>query len=141
MGLARKVVTLVASIYIYGHSLNGIQTLGLVVSFSAMISGFFEKKGGHGHGHGHGPPGGGGTGGAQANRPGGNNQLSLVSQQQEKERVRFESKPLLSDTDEGGADEEEGRGGAASPQPGRGGKGGGAVGKVASAPQLTRTSI
>lgn len=49
-----QVVTLVASIYIYGHSLNGIQTLGLVVSFSAMISGFFEKKGKGGHGHGHG---------------------------------------------------------------------------------------
>eukprot|EP00952_Eustigmatos_sp_NYUAD-ZCMA_P005271 23073-Eustigmatos_ZCMA.PRE.1 len=43
MGLARKVVTLVASIYIYGHSLNGIQTLGLVVAFAAMISGFFDK--------------------------------------------------------------------------------------------------
>lgn len=54
IGLARKVTTLVASIYFYGHVLNSTQSLGLVVCISAMILNFMGKgaKGGHGHGHG-----------------------------------------------------------------------------------------
>ncbi len=55
IGLARKVATLVASIYFYGHSLSKIQAVGLVISIGAMVNDFFgkkDKKGGHGHGHG-----------------------------------------------------------------------------------------
>lgn len=55
IGLARKVTTLVASIYIYGHLLNGVQTTGLVISVGAMVMNFWGKKKGGG-GHGHGPP-------------------------------------------------------------------------------------
>jgi len=55
IGLARKVTTLVASIYIYGHLLNGVQTTGLVISVGAMVMNFWGKKQGGG-GHGHGPP-------------------------------------------------------------------------------------
>lgn len=55
IGLARKVTTLVASIYIYGHYLNGVQTTGLVISVGAMVMNFLGKKKGGG-GHGHGPP-------------------------------------------------------------------------------------
>lgn len=53
IGLARKVATLVASIYFYGHHLNGIQFTGLVISVTAMILGFMvkSKKGDDGHGH------------------------------------------------------------------------------------------
>ena len=56
IGLSRKVTTLVASIYIYGHQLNAIQALGLVIAVGAMIMNFMGKKGknkGHGHGGGH----------------------------------------------------------------------------------------
>ena len=56
IGLARKVATLVASIYFYGHSLSKIQAFGLLISIGAMVNDFFgkkDKKGGHGHG-GHG---------------------------------------------------------------------------------------
>jgi UDP-galactose transporter B1 len=57
IGLSRKVTTLVASIYFYGHHLNGIQFTGLLVSVTAMVMNFMgkSKKGGHGHGH-HEPP-------------------------------------------------------------------------------------
>ncbi|KAL7534226.1 hypothetical protein ACHAXR_005744 [Thalassiosira sp. AJA248-18] len=56
IGLARKVTTLVASIYFYGHHLNKVQAAGLVVCIGAMVNDFFGKKGkkGGGHGHGHG---------------------------------------------------------------------------------------
>lgn len=51
IGLARKVTTLVASIYFYGHVLNGTQFTGLLISVSAMVLNFMgkSKKGGHGH--------------------------------------------------------------------------------------------
>lgn len=53
IGLARKVTTLVASIYFYGHTLNMTQFTGLVISVGAMVMNFMGKKGGkHGHGHG-----------------------------------------------------------------------------------------
>jgi UDP-galactose transporter B1 len=56
IGLARKVTTLVASIYFYGHHLNKVQFFGLVVCIGAMVNDFFGKKGNKGgHGHGHGP--------------------------------------------------------------------------------------
>jgi UDP-galactose transporter B1 len=55
IGLSRKVTTLVASIYFYGHHLNGVQITGLVVCVSAMVMNFMGKKG-KGGGHGHGAP-------------------------------------------------------------------------------------
>jgi len=62
IGLARKVTTLVASIYFYGHELNGTQFTGLVISVGAMVMNFWGKKGKKGGGHG----GGGGGHGAPA---------------------------------------------------------------------------
>lgn len=57
IGLARKVTTLVASIYFYGHHLNGVQITGLVICITSMVMNFMGKKGkGGGHGHGHGAP-------------------------------------------------------------------------------------
>ncbi len=60
IGLSRKVTTLVASIYIYGHHLNAVQMTGLVICVSSMVMNFMGKKskgGGHSHGHGgHGAP-------------------------------------------------------------------------------------
>eukprot|EP00538_Stauroneis_constricta_P000574 CAMPEP_0119546728 /NCGR_PEP_ID=MMETSP1352-20130426/1020_1 /TAXON_ID=265584 /ORGANISM="Stauroneis constricta, Strain CCMP1120" /LENGTH=554 /DNA_ID=CAMNT_0007591453 /DNA_START=73 /DNA_END=1737 /DNA_ORIENTATION=+ len=43
IGLARKVTTLVASIYFYGHHLNGIQFAGLAVAVGSMIMNFMGK--------------------------------------------------------------------------------------------------
>jgi len=51
IGLARKITTLVASIYFYGHHLNGVQMAGLMLCVGAMVKDFFGKKskgGGHG---------------------------------------------------------------------------------------------
>lgn len=59
IGLARKITTLLASIYFYGHHLNGIQVSGLVVSVTAMVMNFMgksKKGGGHGHGSHHEEP-------------------------------------------------------------------------------------
>uniref|UniRef100_A0A7S2S6P9 Sugar phosphate transporter domain-containing protein n=1 Tax=Eucampia antarctica TaxID=49252 RepID=A0A7S2S6P9_9STRA len=44
IGLARKVTTIVASIYFYGHTLNAVQTTGLGVCVGAMIMNFTGKK-------------------------------------------------------------------------------------------------
>lgn len=52
IGLARKVTTLVASIYFYGHHLNRVQALGLIICIGAMVNDFFGKKGKKGGGHG-----------------------------------------------------------------------------------------
>ena len=49
IGLARKVTTLVASIYFYGHHLNGIQFSGLLLSVAAMVMNFWGKSGKGGH--------------------------------------------------------------------------------------------
>mmetsp|Transcript_1408 Transcript_1408/g.2567 ORF Transcript_1408/g.2567 Transcript_1408/m.2567 type:complete len:518 (+) Transcript_1408:120-1673(+) len=58
IGLARKVTTLVASIYFYGHHLNAVQMSGLVISVASMVMNFMgKKKGGGGGGHGHGGAG------------------------------------------------------------------------------------
>jgi solute carrier family 35 (UDP-galactose transporter), member B1 len=57
IGLARKVTTLVASIYFYGHSLNSVQFTGLVISVASMVMNFMGKqKKGSDHGHHGGPP-------------------------------------------------------------------------------------
>ena len=52
IGLSRKITTLLASIYFYGHHLNGIQVSGLFISVTAMVMNFMGKStkgGGHGH--------------------------------------------------------------------------------------------
>jgi UDP-galactose transporter B1 len=51
IGLSRKVTTLVASIYIYGHVLNGVQFTGLLISVTAMVLNFMGKSNTAGHGH------------------------------------------------------------------------------------------
>jgi UDP-galactose transporter B1 len=56
IGLARKVATLVASIYYYGHHVNAVQCVGLIISIVSMIMNFWTKKKGGGGGHGQ-PPG------------------------------------------------------------------------------------
>lgn len=58
IGLARKVTTLVASIYFYGHHLNSVQFTGLAICIGSMVMNFMgkSKKGGGGHGHGPPPP-------------------------------------------------------------------------------------
>eukprot|EP00980_Cylindrotheca_fusiformis_P004076 scaffold880_cov132-Cylindrotheca_fusiformis.AAC.72 len=55
IGLSRKVTTLVASIYFYGHVLNGIQFTGLLISVTAMVLNFVGKSKKSGHGQ-HGEP-------------------------------------------------------------------------------------
>lgn len=53
IGLARKVTTLVASIFLYGHVLNSTQSTGLVICVTAMVINFMgksgKKEGGHGN--------------------------------------------------------------------------------------------
>jgi solute carrier family 35 (UDP-galactose transporter), member B1 len=58
IGLARKVTTLVASIYFYGHSLNSVQVTGLAISVASMVMDFMgkQKKGGSSGHHGEPPP-------------------------------------------------------------------------------------
>jgi solute carrier family 35 (UDP-galactose transporter), member B1 len=60
IGLARKITTLVASIYFYGHTLNSVQFAGLAISVGSMVMNFMGKSkakgGGHGPGDGHGGP-------------------------------------------------------------------------------------
>ena len=50
IGLARKVTTLVASIYFYGHALNAVQSAGLFVSVASMVMNFWGKKKGKNEG-------------------------------------------------------------------------------------------
>lgn len=53
IGLARKITTLVASLYFYGHLLNGVQMVGLVICICAMVLNFWgvKEKGNGGHAH------------------------------------------------------------------------------------------
>ena len=44
IGLARKITTLVASIYVYNHSLNEVQGLGLALAVGSMVWEFAAKK-------------------------------------------------------------------------------------------------
>lgn len=48
IGLARKVTTLIASIYIYGHHLSSVQVFGLTVCIGSMVMNFMGKKNGTG---------------------------------------------------------------------------------------------
>jgi len=52
IGLARKVTTLVASIWFYGHYLGPMQFMGLLISVGSMVMNFWGKKdkGNHHHG-------------------------------------------------------------------------------------------
>lgn len=45
IGLVRKILSLLLSFFLYGHVLNAYQTVGLVLSISAMIANFYEKVG------------------------------------------------------------------------------------------------
>ena len=50
IGLARKILSLLLSFVLYGHTMNAYQTVGLLLSLVAMIANFYEKGGGAGHG-------------------------------------------------------------------------------------------
>ncbi len=52
IGLGRKMLSLLLSFVLYGHTLNAFQTVGLTLSLTAMIANFYEKSGGPKHGHG-----------------------------------------------------------------------------------------
>lgn len=43
IGLFRKILSLLLSFLLYGHTLNAIQTVGLTLSLVAMIANFYEK--------------------------------------------------------------------------------------------------
>jgi len=58
IGLGRKILSLMLSFLLYGHSMNAFQTVGLTLSIVAMIANFYEKGGNKGGGHGHGAPAG-----------------------------------------------------------------------------------
>mmetsp|Transcript_24296 Transcript_24296/g.31544 ORF Transcript_24296/g.31544 Transcript_24296/m.31544 type:complete len:391 (-) Transcript_24296:291-1463(-) len=45
IGLARKIVTLITSIILYGHSVSYVQAFGLMLAISAMVMNFLDKKG------------------------------------------------------------------------------------------------
>ena len=43
IGLFRKMLSLILSLILFGHSLNAIQTVGLALSLTAMIANFYDK--------------------------------------------------------------------------------------------------
>lgn len=43
IGLVRKILSLLLSFFLYGHTLNAFQTVGLVLSIGAMCANFMEK--------------------------------------------------------------------------------------------------
>lgn len=43
IGLTRKIFSLVLSFILYGHVLNAVQSVGLLLSITAMIANFYEK--------------------------------------------------------------------------------------------------
>eukprot|EP01040_Poterioochromonas_malhamensis_P017181 gene17181-19689_t len=45
IGLCRKILSLVLSIILYGHTLNAFQYVGLLLSITAMIANFYERGG------------------------------------------------------------------------------------------------
>jgi solute carrier family 35 (UDP-galactose transporter), member B1 len=45
IGLFRKILTLVLSFVLYGHTINAIQSVGLFLALVAMIANFYEKVG------------------------------------------------------------------------------------------------
>ncbi|CAM9595170.1 unnamed protein product [Phaeothamnion confervicola] len=106
IGLARKIMTLLASIIIYGHPVNGTQGVGLALAVSAMVINFLDrggkkkKGGGGGGGHG-GIDGGHGGDGSGATLPTANS----VGAADKQEAVADELKSLIAN--ENAVDEEE----------------------------------
>jgi drug/metabolite transporter (DMT)-like permease len=47
IGLGRKMLSLLLSFLLYGHTLNAFQTVGLTLSLAAMIANFWEKVSSH----------------------------------------------------------------------------------------------
>jgi EamA domain-containing membrane protein RarD len=45
IGLIRKMLSLVLSFVLYGHTINAIQTVGLTLAIVAMVANFWEKVG------------------------------------------------------------------------------------------------
>mmetsp|Transcript_30718 Transcript_30718/g.51408 ORF Transcript_30718/g.51408 Transcript_30718/m.51408 type:complete len:391 (+) Transcript_30718:104-1276(+) len=45
IGLVRKMLSLILSFLLYGHTLNAFQSIGLALSVTAMIANFYEKGG------------------------------------------------------------------------------------------------
>lgn len=43
IGLGRKILSLVLSFVLYGHTMNAFQTVGLGLAITAMIANFYEK--------------------------------------------------------------------------------------------------
>ncbi len=43
IGLVRKMLSLILSFVLYGHTLNAFQTVGLALAIAAMIANFYEK--------------------------------------------------------------------------------------------------
>lgn len=43
IGLGRKILSLVLSFVLYGHTMNAFQTVGLALAITAMIANFYEK--------------------------------------------------------------------------------------------------
>jgi solute carrier family 35 (UDP-galactose transporter), member B1 len=46
IGLIRKILSLVLSFILYGHTMNAMQTIGLALSITSMIANFYDKGGG-----------------------------------------------------------------------------------------------
>lgn len=78
IGLARKVTTIVASIYFYGHALNPVQSTGLAICVIAMVMNFWGKKKNNNDGH-------------------GQNHASKNSSPEKQEQQLEENEPLYSD--------------------------------------------
>jgi hypothetical protein len=45
IGLVRKILSLVLSFLLYGHTMNGFQTTGLLLALSSMVANFVDKGG------------------------------------------------------------------------------------------------
>ena len=45
IGLVRKILSLVLSFLLYGHTMNGFQTTGLLLALSSMVANFMDKGG------------------------------------------------------------------------------------------------
>lgn len=43
IGLFRKILSLLLSFVLYGHTVNAVQTVGLGLAMAAMIANFYEK--------------------------------------------------------------------------------------------------
>jgi UDP-galactose transporter B1 len=46
IGLVRKILSLILSFLLYGHTMNGFQTMGIMLALASMIANFYDKGGG-----------------------------------------------------------------------------------------------